>query len=309
MQPLIATRDFPEAPMAPAPAAISPRRDPAPSRVAYRLHRLWLTPFFRALLRKGLPTFAVVFGLGLYFQSEGRRAGFTDWAESVRQSIAERPEFMVQMMSVEGASPDLADAIREVVPQRFPVSSFEMDLEAMQHAVAELPAVATADVRVRRGGVLEIAVTERHPAVVWRSRTGIGTLDGTGHAVSPLLARLERPDLPLIVGTGADAAVPEALALIAAAGPIADRVRGLVRIGERRWDVVIDPDIRLMLPEADPVPALEQIVALNQSQEILDRDISAIDLRIPSRVTVRLNADAAATFREINALPTGAANP
>ena len=52
MQPLTATK----------PAA--PRRDPAPSRWAYRMNRLWLTPLFRAALRVGLPAFLVIFIAG-----------------------------------------------------------------------------------------------------------------------------------------------------------------------------------------------------------------------------------------------------
>ena len=39
-----------------------PPRDPAPSRTAYRIQRLWLTPLFRSLLRTGLPAFALAFG-------------------------------------------------------------------------------------------------------------------------------------------------------------------------------------------------------------------------------------------------------
>jgi cell division protein FtsQ len=127
--------------------------------------------------------------------------------------------------------------------------------------------------------------------------------------VTALKARLERPDLPLLVGLGADRAVPEALALLSAAAPIADRIRGLARVGERRWDVVIEPDIRLMLPETDPVPALEQIVALHQANQLLDRDISAVDLRNPARATLRLNGAAAESFRQIKQIPTGVAMP
>jgi cell division protein FtsQ len=292
------TLTAPEAPM------VRVRRDPAPSRVAYRLHRLWLTPFFRVLLRKGVPAFLLIFGAGVWFQSEERRTEFADWAEGVRQSIAERPEFTVQMMAIDGASPELADTIRELLPVRFPVSSFELDLATMRQTVAQLDAVASAEVRITRGGVLSVTVVERMPSVIWRSTTGIGTLDAQGHKVNPLLARLERPDLPLIAGEGAEKAVPEALALLAAAEPIAARVRGLVRQGERRWDIVIDPDIRLMLPEIDPVPALERIIALQEGQALLDLDINAVDMRIPARVTVRMNPDAVRSFRDPTPIPT-----
>lgn len=288
----------------------APRRDPAPSRAAYRLHRFWLTPLYRGLIRKGVPVFVVVFGIGLWFHDGDRRARLTDWLESLRQSVAERPEFMVKLMRVDGASDQTADAIRERLGLRLPVSSFELDLDALHDAVLELDPVAQAKINIRTGGVLVVDVVERQPVVVWRSASGIGTLDATGHPVGALLSRLERPDLPLIVGEGAGAHVAEALSVLAVAGPIQDRIRGLVRVGERRWDVIVEPQIRLMLPETDPVSAFEQIIALHQAQDLLNRDITAVDLRIPARPTVRMNGPAAETYRQTNAMFTrGAASP
>jgi cell division protein FtsQ len=299
----VLTRTF-AAPAAEAPLA-APRRDPAPSRAAYRLHRLWLTPLYRGLVRKGLPVFAIVLSAGLWFQDEGRRERVTDWVERLRHSVAERPEFMVRLMRIDGASDETADQIRQRLGLRLPLSSFEMDLVAMHDAVLALDAVAQAKLTIRKGGILTIEVVERQPAVIWRSGSGIGTLDATGHPVAPLLSRLERPDLPLIVGEGAEAHVPEALAVLAVAGPVQDRIRGLVRVGERRWDLIVDPSIRLLLPENDPVSAFEQIIALHQAQALLDRDIAAVDLRIPERPTVRMNGLAAETYRQTSViLPT-----
>lgn len=293
-------------PQAQAPAAEAPlaalRRDPAPSRAAYRLHRLWLTPLYRGLVRKGLPVFTIILCAGIWLQDDARRAGLAGWVEGIRQTVAERPEFMVQLLRIEGASEPTADQIRERLGLRLPLSSFELDLVAMHDAVLELDTVAQAKLAIRKGGILAVDVVERLPSVVWRSASGIGTLDATGHPVAPLLSRLERPDLPLIVGEGADAKVPEALEVLAVAGPLQGRVRGLVRVGLRRWDLIVEPAIRLMLPEDDPVSAFEQVIALHQAQALLDRDITAVDMRIPARPTVRLNGPAAETYRQTSAI-------
>jgi cell division protein FtsQ len=113
-------------------------------------------------------------------------------------------------------------------------------------------------------------------------------LDATGHRVAGLAARADRPDLPLIAGQGADAATPEALDLLSAARPLAARLRGLVRVGQRRWDVVLDRDQRLMLPAENPVAALERLIALDQAEDLLSRDILSVDLRLASRPVLRL---------------------
>jgi cell division protein FtsQ len=52
--------------------AVVLRRDPAPSRLTYRMHRLWLTPLFRVAFRVGLPAFLIALTLGIYLSSEAR---------------------------------------------------------------------------------------------------------------------------------------------------------------------------------------------------------------------------------------------
>ncbi|GGH52091.1 cell division protein FtsQ [Frigidibacter albus] len=273
------------------------RRDPAPSRAAYRMHRLWLTPVFRALLRVGMPAFVVTMGFGLYLSDDTRRAALGDKVAAMTKSVQERPEFMVTLMAVDGASDPLAAAIRNLVVVEFPVSSFSLDLEAMRAQVETIDAVKSADLRIRAGGILQVDVTERDPAMVWRSAQGLYLLDDTGHRIAGLTGRDARPDLALVAGDGADRAVPEALALMAAAEPIAGRIRGLVRMGERRWDLVLDREQRIQLPEDEPVAALERVIALDQAEDILERDLTVVDMRNMQRPTLRLAGDALARLR------------
>lgn len=283
----------------------TPRRDPAPSRWAYRIERMWLTPFYRALLRKGLPVAVIAGGAAWYLGDADRLDALRGHVAEIRRSIEQRPEFMVDLMRIEGASPELSADIREILPVDFPVSSFDLELDHMREQVAGLDAVAGAELRVVAGGVLEVSVDERLPAVVWRSREGLELLDEGGHRVAAIPARDARPDLPLVAGDGADRVVAEALQVLAAATPIGDRVRGLTRMGERRWDVVLDRDQRIMLPERNPVAALERVIALDDAQDVLARDVSVVDMRDGRRPTLRLSGKALEELRRFRSLDDG----
>ena len=269
-----------------------PMRDPAPSRLAYRMNRLMLTPMFRRFLRYGLPVLIVATGALWWASDEARRQGASDRIAELRRQIEERPEFMVRMMAVERASEPVAAEVRAVLPLDFPLSSFDLDLDELRGRVEEIDAVKAASVRIRQGGVLEVEVEERVPVIVWRTEAALELLDETGHRVAPLASRTDRPDLPLIAGEGADAAVAEALSLIALAEPVNARLRGLLRVGERRWDLVLDRDVRILLPEKNAVAALQKVMALDQAQDLLARDISAVDFRNPKRPVIRLTPTA-----------------
>ncbi|HKL55611.1 MAG TPA: cell division protein FtsQ/DivIB [Roseovarius sp.] len=282
------------------------RPDPAPSRWSYRLQRLMLTPMFRKALRFGVPLGMIaVLGAG-YFADEARREAVTATLAELRRDFETRPEFMVELLSVEGASTGVEEDIREIFPFDLPASSFDLDLEHVREMIEGLPAVASASLRVRRGGILAASVTEREPVALWRTRDGLGAVDVDGVVVDDMLARQDRADLPLVVGEGADRAVPEALDIIRAAGPIEPRLRGLVRMGERRWDVVLDREQRILLPERNPVRALERVLALDEVQDMLARDLVAVDMRLAERPTIRMNPRAVEDWWRVTKMTVGA---
>ena len=279
--------------------------DPAPSLLAYRLERLLLSPLIRAFLRRGLPVFAVVMIVGIVVADERRRNAFSDMVAQIRTELANRPEFRVGALRIDGASDPLARRIRETLPLHFPVSSFDLDLDALRETVLALDPVAEAQLQIAADGVLRLSLVERRPAVIWRGPEGLRLYDAEGHVAGRIAHRGERPDLPLIAGAGAETRIAEALRILAVLAPLNARLRGLTRVGERRWDVILDRGQRIMLPEAAPVAALEQVMALDQAQDILDRDIAVIDMRLPRRPTLRLAEGARAALDQVRLLQAG----
>ncbi|MDW4497460.1 cell division protein FtsQ/DivIB [Sulfitobacter sp. D35] len=279
---------------------LSPSRsDPAPSRWSWRMQRLMLTPAFRFSLRFGLPLALVVGAITAWLSDPAHRAEVAAFVSETRAALEERPEFMVQMMAIDGAGDALATQVRAAVPIDFPVSSFDLDLSQIRATIAALDPVRAAGVRIRPGGVLQIEIEPRVPAVIWRTRTGLTLLDEGGARVGPLALRALRPDLPLIAGEGADKEVPEALELAGAALPLGGRLRGIVRMGQRRWDIVLDRDQRILLPEIAPLQALERVIAMEGAQDVLSRDVARVDMRLSARPTVQMNENASKDWWQI----------
>lgn len=273
------------------PVEHQPRADYSPSRLMYRLNRLWLTPVVRQFVRVGLPVLLIVVLVGGYLSDAGRRASLLGMVTSVQLAVENRPEFRVESVSVLSRSPEVAQGVEQLLGIQFPISSFQLDLAALRDTAEALDAVQNASLQVR-SGVLQVVIEERVPAMIWRNQTGLDLIDADGHRVARLATRAARADLPLIAGEGAPDAIAEARLLWAAARPLRDRMRGLVRVGQRRWDVVLDRGQRIMLPPNGALGALERVIALNSAQGLLARDVRAVDLRNPSRPTLRLSTEA-----------------
>jgi cell division protein FtsQ len=186
-----------------------------------------------------------------------------------------------------------------------PVSALDLDVVHLKDAIERLDAIETAEVQVLSDGTLEIRAVERKPTLVWRDGDTLRLIDRHANRVAEIARRSVRGDLPLIVGQSADHAISEALALVAAAAPIAARVRGLVRVGERRWDVVLDRGQTIMLPAVGAVTALRQVIALHDTEDVLNRDIIIIDMRDVNRPVLRLSDTAIAELRRLRTLVRG----
>lgn len=266
--------------------------DPAPSRWHYRWQRLMLTPLFRFTLRLGLPLVLVAGAATLWLAQEANRATVTRHWEQLRAAIEQRPEFSVTGLQITGASPALVAATEGALDLTFPVSSWELDLAELRARIADLSAVRDVRVAIQADGTLGVSIDERRPVALWRHGDNLRLVDEDGAMTGLIESRTDRADLPLIAGDGAREHIDEALALFAAARPMADRVRGLVRMGERRWDMVLDHDQRILLPERAPVAALERVLVWQAAEGVLDRDVVAVDMRDEARPTVRVSQSA-----------------
>lgn len=290
----------------------SPTRKPASAaqtrraRLSYRLQRIWLTPFYRGLITRGLP---VVLGVGvlvLVLSNVQNRAQIALWAQTIYSTVVDRPEFMVTTVRISNVAPELDRSVRARLLDVLPQSSFRLDLPALRAEIERYDSVAEASLRLGADGVLIVNIRERAPVVVWHSGSARQLLDIDGHRVAILADGAPMPDLPLIAGEGAPDHVREALALMDAVQPLGARMRGLVRVGARRWDVVLDRDQRIRLPERGAMQALERTLALDDAQDLLARDVLAVDLRTPTRPFLHVSPGALETLRAIRLNPSEA---
>lgn len=282
----------------PSPAAAP--RDPAPSRLGYRFQRLMLTPGFRGAVRIGVPILLIAAIAGSWYIQPENRAQFVETIADTKQTFQQRPQFMIQAMNVTGADASAMTDVVALLPDVFPVSSFDLDLEVMRANIEALDQIKSASVRVGQAGALEVRLTPRVPVAIWRDAGTLRLIDADGVLSGQIAARADRLELPLIAGDGAESNIAEALELFDAAGPLIGRVRGLVRMGERRWDMVLDRDQRIFLPSSGAVGALDRVIALNAAQDMLSRDVAVVDMRNANRPTLRMNQEAAAALRRGN---------
>ncbi len=285
--------------------SMKPFRDPAPSRLIYRLHRLWLRPGFRRLVRFGPPLAVVVALLFYAATNDDVRGRAVEFYDDLTASFNEREEFRIARLDVTGARGALRDHVIHAAQVTLPVSSLKLDLVAVKSRIEALSAVETATVRIAGNSALQIDIVQRRPAALWRQERELLVLDKHGAALARVKNREDHPVLPLLLGDGASAHVAQALEIVSHSASIYDRVRGLERIGNRRWDLILDRNQTIMLPEENVIAALAHVSRLHEASDLLSRDIVAVDMRDLKRPVLRLGATAIAERKLEQIIPSG----
>src|SRR6267142_851194 len=75
--------------------------------------------------------------------------------------------------------------------------------------------------------------------------------------------------------------------------------KAAIFVGERRWNLRLKDGLDIRLPENDVGNALASLSKLDKDDKLFSRDIVAVDMRLPDRLTVQLSEDAAKARDEL----------
>jgi len=179
------------------------------------------------------------------------------------------------------------------------------DVAAARAALEAAPLISRASVRKLYPNQIVIEIVERTPYAVWQK-------DGDVHAIAADGAPIDEvndgryADLPFVVGEGANGRVREFVALLDAMDELKPRVEAGVLIDQRRWNLRLKSGIDIKLPESDPEAAIAELLTLQRQSRILEKDVLALDFRVPGRVFARLSEEAAAAWADGHAAKKGA---
>jgi cell division protein FtsQ len=177
-----------------------------------------------------------------------------------------------------------ADAAgREKAPQAL------VNVSAIRDRLLKFGWVQDARVSRRLPDTLVIDIVERTPAALWQNQGQLALIDGQG----VLLDRVpvdKMPDLPLLIGPGANGEARELERLMAAVPTLKPQLASGTWVGGRRWDLNFQSGETIALPEGEGAAksALTKFAHLDKSAGLLGRGIVRFDLRVPGRMIVRL---------------------
>jgi len=163
---------------------------------------------------------------------------------------------------------------------------FGADLERAQLRTESLPWVDRAVVRRLWPNRIVVQLVETKPYALWQKNGQFSLVSAKGEEITKLEDVKSLPTgLKTLIGAEAPEHAPIIEAALGAYPDIWARTESLVHMRGERWDLYMQGGVKVKLPETDVKSALERLAALQARTQILDRDLAAIDLRLPDRVS------------------------
>ena len=173
-----------------------------------------------------------------------------------------------------------------------------LDATVVRDKLKGNPWIADATVLKLYPGRLQIDIVERSPFALWQQDGRLSVIADDGAVLEPYLSR-RFISLPLVVGKGAETHARDFLALLGQYPQVRSTTKAAVFVGERRWNLRLKDGLDIRLLVFVVAIALASLSRLDQEEHLFSRDIVAIDMRLPDRLTVQLSEDAAKAREEL----------
>lgn len=200
-----------------------------------------------------------------------------------------RAGFAVRNVEIVGRDKADRDIVYDVAMAQQSRAMPLVDLTGTRDKLLQLGWIKDARVSRRLPDTLVVDIVERTPAAVWQNRGRLALIDPEGTVIAPVdLSAM--PDLPLVIGPGANARATELAKLIEGSPSLKPLIAGATWIGNRRWDLRFHSGETLALPEGrEAGAALAYFARQDSTHGLLGKGFVRFDLRDPSRMVVRVS--------------------
>jgi cell division protein FtsQ len=163
-----------------------------------------------------------------------------------------------------------------------------VDVDDIRQQLLKFGWVKDARVSRRLPDTLVVDIVERQPAALWQGPEQLALIDSDGIVIDRVPVT-QMPDLPLLIGPGANLHERDLNDLLDAAPTLKPQLVSASWIGGRRWDIALQTGETIALPEGHDAAkkALGKFADLDKSTGLLGRGLLRFDLRLPGKMVVR----------------------
>lgn len=163
---------------------------------------------------------------------------------------------------------------------------FAINLKGIKHRLEKNIWVKNAIVERNLPSKITVFVTERDPIAIWQFEQKLYIIDSEGNLITQYKNQdgdNDFDELLHVVGPGANIYAQGLIESLDRYPELASKVVSAVRHGKRRWDLNIDQEITIKMPEDGFGKAYDYLHALDRGGKLFNQNYKTIDLRDPDK--------------------------
>lgn len=235
---------------------------------------------------------------GLGIVKGGHVDDFMAGLSDTRNALANSAGFRITEVAINGRKHLNQDEVLAIGGVNGRSSLLFLDAATVRDRLKANPWISDATILKLYPGRLQVDIVERTAFALWQQDGKLSVISEDGAVLEPYLSG-RFATLPLVVGKGADTRARDFLALLDRYPQVRAVTKAAILVGERRWNLRLNDGLDVRLPENDVGNALAMLSKLDKEDHLFSRDIVAVDMRLPDRLTVQLSEDAAKAREEL----------
>ena len=253
--------------------------DPVPSKLSYRINRLFYRLWFKLLLISSSLVLCGLLANKFFHKNIDLSAEIRFLSEEGSELYRDLTKLSINRIVVKGAQDSLKKEIIMLIENAATEEFSALKARSLREKIRKINKVKKAFVKFSSDGLVIVNVVERKEAAVFLNNSLYEVLDKYGVILSVNNEYEGLSNFPLIVGKSGSKNIIGLLSLANEIGSFNPEVLYYEWVGERRWDIHMKNNLVFKLPENNLSKGVELMrVFLNESNRDLTPIVS-IDLR------------------------------
>lgn len=166
----------------------------------------------------------------------------------------------------------------------------KFNLQDANNRISRLDWVKDVEIKKLYPSTLKIKIYEYEPIAIWIYDGNKFVIDQDGQIIKGLDPNKFK-NLKFVAGYNALDYIPSIIKSLGEYPGFDDRVKSILRVGDRRWTVRLFNGLEIYFPEVGMSKAIEILQNLDNETQLLSRYIDVIDMRLPNRMDIMPSID------------------
>jgi cell division protein FtsQ len=206
---------------------------------------------------------------------------FAIYKEAARTELNEfaaKYGFVLETIVIEGQKNAPSKDIIQSLDADKGVPIFSVEIQKVKESLEDTTWIKKAIVERRLPSTIYIAIIERNPVAIWQFKRKLYLIDEEGNRISKYKGD-GFPELIHVVGQDANIYIHGLLSEINIYPSLASKIKSAVRFGQRRWNLNLEQNILVKMPEGGFSEAYEYLRQLHKDKKLFDQNYKMLDLR------------------------------